>query len=237
MLYNIYASDLPSHNNSQVAQYADDTAVYSKHYDISKCTSTITEHLRKITQWCTKWRIKINMEKTQYIVFSKRYPVIPPLQIENRIITPTANTKYLGIYLDRRLNWHRHFDFTKGKVHRKLYQLYPLFRTISLPIKQKVFIYNMYIRAAMLYGAPVWCNAAKEHLHSLQVLQNKIARISTGADFFSRITFLHSIFDTPYIIDVIKDLCRKLEITIKNNTNPVIRSIEAPVINQQTSRK
>ena len=181
-LYNLYVSDLPSHDQSQVAQYADDTALFYKHYNISSCTNTISEHLQKITQWCSKWRIKINEEKTQYIVFSKRRPVIPAIRLGNKTIAPTTTTKYLGVYLDRRLSWHTHFKYSKGKAAQKLYLLYPILRSTCLPLHKKLSLYKIYIRTSMLYAAPIWRNAAREHINSLQKIQNRTARLCTGAD-------------------------------------------------------
>ena len=77
----------------------------------------------------------------------------------------------------------------------------------------------------MLYRAPIWCNTFKKHINALQIIQNKIARISTGADFRIRIKFLHTIFETPYNEEVIVYLSQNRLNIIRHNTNSLIKNI------------
>ena len=76
ILYNLYVNDIPVESNTSTYLYADDTAVAS----ISYRTDTITNRLQKAYQhlktFYNKWKIKINDEKTQTILFTKRRPLI-----------------------------------------------------------------------------------------------------------------------------------------------------------------
>ena len=86
-LYNLYTSDLPSHNQCQIAQYADDTVLYYKHFSIINSTNNISHHLRHMTQWCNKWRIKVNEEKSNVVIFTQRRPnITAPLKLNNKEI-------------------------------------------------------------------------------------------------------------------------------------------------------
>ena len=86
-LYNLYTSDLPSHNQSQIAQYADDTVLYYKHFSIINSKNNISRHLRHMTQWCNKWRIKVNEEKSNVVIFTQRRPnITAPLKLNNKEI-------------------------------------------------------------------------------------------------------------------------------------------------------
>ena len=227
-LFNMFAADMPTHENSQLAQYADDTALYSKSYHIQDCVKHVTQHLKLMTQWCNRWRIKLNEEKTQYIVFTRRRPTIPTLTIGNKILLPEKSIKYLGIHMDKRLNWKKHLDHTKRKATQRIHQLYPIFSSQIIPIKKKIHLYKAIIRPAMMYGAPVWSSAPKRTRHTLQVQQNKIARISTGADRYTSTSMLRDIFDTPYIEEVIDQEDKNIRQTIDGHTNPLIRSIILP---------
>lgn len=174
-LYNIYASDLPPHHSSQIAQYADDTVLYYKHVSILNCVNNINCHLKKATQWCNKWRIKINENKTQCVVFSRRNPSsVPLLKLADRKIEYSKDTKYLGIYLDHRLSWNKHFTNIRGKTLQRIHQLYPLFSSPYITLEKKVNLYKSLIRSAMLYSAPAWGTASKYHIQTLQVLQTKL---------------------------------------------------------------
>ena len=53
--------------------------------------------------WFSKWRIKINVDKTQAIVFTRRrLRDIPHIKMNNRQIEYAEKTKYLGIILDKK---------------------------------------------------------------------------------------------------------------------------------------
>ena len=147
-----------------------------------------------MTQWCNKWRVKLNEDKTQYIVFTRRRPTIPTLNFGNRRLQPAENVKYLGVYMDKRLNWKKHLEYTKRRTTRRIQQLYPVFSSQSIPIRKKTHLYKAIIRAAILYGDPVWSTAPKTTLHILEVQKNKINRISTEADHYTTTTLLQDIF-------------------------------------------
>ena len=42
------------------------------------------------------------------------------IKIEGHKIDEVQNTKYLGIYLDNKINWKRHIDYIAGKVSRAI---------------------------------------------------------------------------------------------------------------------
>ena len=224
-LYNLYTADIPTHQDSQIAQYADDTVLFYRSFDMTKCVNTVTQHMDTINKWSSKWRIKLNQSKTQYMVFTNRRTDIPPLVIDSYRIYPKDNCKYLGIVLDKKLNYQQHLNHIKKKTGLLIHQLYPIFRTQSIPLQKKVHIYKAIIRSAMLYGAPVWCTAPKRFIHALQIVQNKLARMSTGADIYTRVSTLQTLFDTPYIQDVVNNLTQNILNTIQTNTNPIIRNI------------
>ena len=102
-LYNIYMSDIPTHPRTKVAQYADDTAIYTTNKDINTNTRRLQTHINKLSTWFSKWRIKLNADKTTAITFTKRIPQnITPLIINNTQLEYRNQAKYLGITLDKK---------------------------------------------------------------------------------------------------------------------------------------
>ena len=226
LLYNIYTSDLPNHNQCQIAQYADDTVIYYKHFSIINSTNTVQTHLHKLTQWCTKWRVKINEQKSNVIVFTKRRPLLPPpLKMNNKIIPYSLKTKYLGIQLDRRLTWKCHINYIRQKVLQRIHQLYPLLTSPKIKLQKKIQLYRSLILPVILYASPAWGSVAKTHLQRLQVLQNKVGRIITGADYDIRIAQLHEDLNLQYITEEIKQSVRALYHQTRENKNPLISKL------------
>lgn len=226
ILYNIYTSDIPHQKNAQVAQYADDTVLYYKHFSIINTTNNINCYLQKISQWCNKWRIKINEDKSQCVIFTRRRPSLPPpLKFNDKIIQYSTKTKYLGVQLDNKLIWKQHINFIRGKSLGRIYQLYPLLSSPFLSIKKRVQLYQSLILPIILYAAPAWGVAARTHLQVLQVVQNKVARIISGADRSTRITQLHEDLNLTYIKDGIKKTTINTYNKTANNTNPLISNL------------
>ena len=63
VLYSIYVQDIPSFPGCQHALYADDTVIYTKDRDIKTAFQRMQIALNILTQWSTKWRLKINGDK------------------------------------------------------------------------------------------------------------------------------------------------------------------------------
>ena len=69
LLFLIYVNDLPKphHRQNSKSHFADDTALWTA----SKSVQFSRRDLRKLAKWCAKWRIKLNLEKTKVIIFSR----------------------------------------------------------------------------------------------------------------------------------------------------------------------
>ncbi|KAL4148804.1 hypothetical protein QTP88_002957 [Uroleucon formosanum] len=60
LLFNIYSSDQPTSQDTLVADYADDKAIMSIHENPVTASANLQSHLDQLSQWYTKWRIKLN---------------------------------------------------------------------------------------------------------------------------------------------------------------------------------
>jgi len=62
-LYNIFASDQPTIHNTLTADYEDDKAIISIHFDPVVASQNLQSHLNLMEKWYTDWRVKINQTK------------------------------------------------------------------------------------------------------------------------------------------------------------------------------
>jgi hypothetical protein len=113
ILYNIYTSDIPKTNHTILATYGDDTAILESIKNPSIATHDIQFHLNQISNWNKKWKIRINEKKSVQIKFSLSIKECYQLSLSNVQISNKNITKYLGVYLDKRLTWAHH---TKQKI-------------------------------------------------------------------------------------------------------------------------
>ena len=143
------------HKSSQIAQYADNTVLFYKSIDTNRCTKVIQDHMELITKWSNKWRLKLNASNTVPGLHKKeaRHHTHDNWRPHN-LPCRDCQIPYLGIYLDKKLNFKKHFKHIKKKMTHRIHQLYPIFRSQSIPLQKKTHIYKTIIRVSMLYGAP-----------------------------------------------------------------------------------
>jgi hypothetical protein len=59
-----------------------------------------------VGSWCEHWNLKLNVDKTQAIYFSrKQRPPETSLTLNGRNIPFVNSTKYLGVIFDRKIAW------------------------------------------------------------------------------------------------------------------------------------
>lgn len=226
LLYNIYTADIPKSRNTQLYIYADDTAIAATSKKLQYLQNYLTEHFNKINKWTKKWKIKINVQKTQLICVTKKHTTPQqPLQLQNNNINWQNTIKYLGINYDSKLTWRQHIENARNKATGIYIQLYPLLAPDSpLSISNKLLIYNMYIQPILTYGAPSWGLAAKTNIHRLQTLQNRILRKCLNAPKFVRNTIIRRDSKVPDINTIINQQKEQLQKITRNHENETIRT-------------
>ena len=84
-------------------------------------------------------------------------------------------------------------------------------------------MYKCFIQPIILYAAPVWGTRAKTHLQSIQAIQNKAAKIITGAHISTAL--LHVVLDIRYLENELKIATGKLFDQLKKNENQLIANL------------
>lgn len=195
VLFNLYINDFPTLDNCITAQFADDTAILakSKHGDIA--FEKLQTALDTVQTWCEDWRIKINAQKSVSVLF-RRHNIMEAyntdLEIFDTNIKNETHTKYLGVHLDRKLNFNEHIKQTIGKATGASISLNPLIgKNSKLSLHNKVILYKSMIKPILLYASPAWAAVRKTTRHKLQIFQNKALRRMTDAPRYVRNKILH----------------------------------------------
>lgn len=93
--------------------YADDTAFYLGGLDPHKINSELSLAADKFHLCCKHNNLTLNQKKTKSLYFcpNRRYWYsnnLPLITISSEIIEPVQELKYLGIFLDKNLNFNNH---------------------------------------------------------------------------------------------------------------------------------
>lgn len=231
-LYNIYTPDFPSLPQCESAIFADDTAVFSSHEFSLNIETNLKHAIEVLEKYYTKWKIKLNVGKTQAIFFTrKRKPCFLPsnqLHVSGTTIEWEQSVKYLGVHLDSKLTFNQHIQNTLKKISIAIKMLYPFINRQSLLTNEnKIIIHKVIFQAILLYGCPVWGNAAKCHLKKLQVSQNKILKMMLNLPWHYSTLDLHRKANVELISDRICKLINNFNISCESSENVLITQLPA----------
>lgn len=96
ILFNIFISDISESPRTNMALFADDTAIYSESRNLEATTYNLQNHLNILSRWCKSWKIQINASKSSAVIFSlRRYSTPPPLKFDSESIPWQPFVKYL----------------------------------------------------------------------------------------------------------------------------------------------
>ena len=170
------------------------------------------------------WRLKVNMDKTETILFTKRRPDHPPLQ--GMTIPWSSEVKYLGLRLTQTLNYSPHIKRQIGKAIGALIKLFPILsKESTLTTSTKILLYKTSIRSIISYAVPVWCSVSDSTYKQLQILQNKCLRVILNAPRRTPIKDLHCNIDIERLQEYLLHLSARFYTQCTEHTNPLVAKI------------
>lgn len=227
ILYIIYCSDMPDLNGCDCASYADDTALFFSHEYGQNIVEKLQISLDILTNYFSKWKIKINEEKTQAVFFTRRrhvcYYPITQLKINRTNIPWSQNIKYLGVYLDKKLIFNTHIGHQIHKFNIAKNLLYPLIKRSSpLSSDNKLILAKVIFQSILLYACPVWGVCAKTHIKKIQICQNKLLKMMLNLPWHYSTISLHEANNIQLIHTRIQLITERFKLFCSTSANPLI---------------
>lgn len=205
----------------------DDSAILSTSYSIQAIQNRLQKHIKEIEIWLRHWKIQVNADKNAAVSFSRKIDKSPCIQMMGVSIPWENTTKYLGVYLDKRLTWKPHIDYVKSKLQKAMFTIFPLIGKYSpLSIKNKVLLYKSLLRPVITYASPVWDSASVTQINELERKQNIILRRSIAkAHWYVRNSDIRTSLQVETLSDFIKKLAVKFYNSLENHPNSEITNI------------
>mgnify|MGYP003536187460 FL=1 len=212
-LYNTYTYDIPKNEQTTTALFADDTAIYASSTQLKNIIKPLKEHAQQIQDYMTKWKIKINGDKTQAIyITNRRTREIPKkkLKIFNKNIKWSSEVKYLGVIIDKKVTMKQHIDYVIQRANTAISTLYSLInRKSKLHLNNKLLLYKVAIRPIFTYACPAFPGIAKTHIKRLQVQQNKTLKMILNASRYERTQTIHEMAQVQRVEEYVEKLTNK----------------------------
>ena len=165
---------------TEIGLFADDTSLYAP---ILNCSQAAVQ---RISRDCTnainhlKERgFKVNIEKTQAVHFLGKGEI--NIKIGDQEITTGSEAKYLGVTMDKELNYQKHINdkVKKGKGALNLMRIIGG-RNNRQRKRATRTIYKCLLEPTINYGQEIYAAASKNALKTIDSMHNQALKVMTG---------------------------------------------------------
>ena len=240
LLFLLYINDLPSSVNCIPRLFADDTCLLFSASNPSKLRSHMQKDLDNITEWFKANKLTVNPSKSNVLIIAPKLNKPHPhmdLSINNSPLPICQSAKYLGVIIDKLLNFDNHISTVEHKISRAVGIISKLRH--YLPTSAILQIYYSLIHTHLLYGLIAWGSTYKSKLKKLLSLQNKAVKLIGGGLSRDSVTPLYYQLGILKLPDLFKfEIGKFVHAHFKNNLPPAISNffLLTSVMSQKNTR-
>ena len=196
LLYLIYTYDLDAciRKGVKLLQFADDICIYKETKSHGQLDTALSLSLEKISGYLFRNGLSMATEKSLACIFSRRRLALPDhLVLVPHRIPCKLFVRYLGIYLDTKLNWKIHIEHIvqKGEKAINILRAFCGTKWGADPNVTLLFYKNL-VRSVLDFGSIFYGSASATNLNKVNVLKNKCIRLCIGYLKSTPIQVLHA---------------------------------------------
>ena len=149
--------------------YADDTII------MSESPSELQNALDELFNYCQKWKLKVNEDKTKIICFTKKRKDEPTFIYNNQKLENVKDFVYLGVTLTTMGISQKSVQARVLPTNRAIFSTLSMCRANELPIDLTLDLFHKIVAPCTLYGAEIYGFKNCDKLESLQLKYMKYA--------------------------------------------------------------
>jgi len=201
ILFLIYINDLPTCTSLYTTLFADDTKLVASNTDLVSLFDYVNIEFQKVVQYFRSNKLFLHPSKTKFILFSNSsLQNLDNLQIfmnNNNVnshnpdlITPIEQittdctipaVRFLGIYIDPKLNFKYHLSLLNSKLSKALYFLRQAKNNLSFQGLKAVY-YSLF-HSHLVYCNIIWSSAKNYITNPIYLKQKAAIRIVCNSKF------------------------------------------------------
>ncbi|KAK0137933.1 RNA-directed DNA polymerase from mobile element jockey [Merluccius polli] len=186
VLFTIFINDIASSlNNCNVHLYADDTILYCTADTINLAIDSLQLAFNVLQESLFSLKLVLNPNKTKFMLFSRGKGIDPSVlhlkTLSGSNIEQVPVYKYLGIWIDEKLNFSSHIDCLAKQLRQKIGFFYR--HKSSLPLSCRKRIIESVFMPVLDYGDIIYRNASMSSLKILDVIYHSAIRFATSASY------------------------------------------------------
>ena len=169
--------------------FADDSYMVQTGKSENVVIAELLANSSKLFDWLEMSGMKVNAEKTELCIFSKKEIITKSVTFKSNCIEVLKSIKVLGLIFDSKLKWNTHVIKTLTSCSKLLFALHILKQ--SLNTKQMIDVTTSIVFSKLYYGAVVWLHgglsvALKRKIYSMSA---KCLRTCLGYKTSDRVSF------------------------------------------------
>ncbi len=197
ILFTLYTTPLSkvisSHKYIRHHLYADDTQIYIELTPINAEVAIphLQECLREVQAWMASNKLKLNPDKTEFIVFGSpdqrsKLAGLFPIDILGNSISPSDNVRNLGVLFDSDFSFSKQVSNITKSCFVQLRDLRRIRNQMSLSVATTLA--NALVSSRLDYCNSLLNSLKQREFNRLKAIQNSLCRIVTKTSKFSHIT-------------------------------------------------
>ena len=167
--------------------FADDSTLsysFDPRSDLVIAAEVINAEMSKIYNWLLVNKIRINVDKTNYMLFNfNQRTDFPSIHIGNSTISQINKTKFLGVIFDDGLKFNFHTNHTASRVSRTVGLLNRLKH--FLPVETMLRLHDSLVMPYLLYAIEIWGGTSYCHLDRVVKAQKSALRSANNLPYNS----------------------------------------------------
>ena len=167
----------------QCTLYVDDFVIFTSAVNPAHSSRLIQTTINRLVNWTKTKGMMFSNEKSVAIKFEKRKKGDDPqLIMYGKQIQVRESTHYLGLVVDKRLNWRSHIEHLRARCIPAINLLKHLSHLSWGADRQTLLhLYTALVKSKLDYGAQVYGTPETKSLDRLNPIQNECLRACTGA--------------------------------------------------------
>ena len=228
LIYIISVNDLPTGENNGASQFqfADDIAICCTGPNEMTAVRKLQRAVNEIESWCRKWRMKLNGDKSNLVILSKKRKKQNEnlcILLFNDVVRPVSKAKFLGVEVTNNLSFRDHIQTLAQRAEKRLNILRILAWGRTEP-KILLRLYKIYIRSIFEYGSISFLHCPNDLFDIMQKVQNKAIRVCLRLPRYVSLKLLHENSCLPTIKDRLLQLGRRTIAKMKAS-NPLVSEL------------
>ena len=176
LLYILYVNELPNIVSQKIVLYADDTSLIISERTKNECELRMSESMSELEDWFLRNNLLLNIAKTQLVSFSRTDDCGSVFEYKDRTLNSSDSASFLGVTIDRRLDWGQHTEHLCVSLAKYNYALRVLSTCVSKEVAMMAF--HAFVQSRITYGVIFWGNTS--HINRVLILQKRCLRSVWG---------------------------------------------------------